>query len=141
MSLEGDLAEAVDAVYAGLPNLVPKTFNLATARLPNQHPYNNSPWLCFVIRCATNCELEFVRAALKAGADPNMPHETRNCKIYPLHLAIKHGLPDVAMELLQRGADRYAKTSSNRTADDILECIRHLEMPETVLELEKVLQS
>lgn len=139
MSLTPMLSKALDAVFSGLPNKVPSQLNLQTTCLPSHHPYYGSPWLCFVIRHATDHELQFVRDALDAGADPNQPHVARGCTIYPLHLAVKHGMPDVVKELLRRGAQRHALTGNNRSADDILEDIAPTELHDTVEELRAAL--
>ena len=141
MSIPEDMEKAMDAVYAGLPTLLPRTLNYASATLPNNYPYNGSPWLCFVIRCATNNELDFVKIALDAGADCNEPHVSNGCKMYPLHLAVKHGQPAIVRELLRRGADRFARTNAHQLPDDILNCIRPLELEETIVELEEALQT
>ena len=139
MALSTAMAAAVDAVYAGDPAAVPAEINLATTKLPIIHPYHGSSWLCFVIRCATNNELQFVKDALDAGADPNLPLQTTGSSVFPLHLAVEHGHADIVEELLSRGADRYAVTAKGRTADDILNSIAEVELPDTVNALKKAL--
>ncbi len=137
--MDSDMSTAVDAVFCGLPQTVPQTLDLQRAYLPNSPPYYGSPWLCFVIRHATNNEVEFVRNALDAGADPNEPHTARGCVIYPLHLAVKHGLPDVVKLLLDRGALRNALTSCNRHADDFFADLKQVELDDTIAEMKAVL--